>query len=217
MDDVIAQIKGVNADIVALQEFRPGKHGDTLMAGLKKLGLVHQFAADAEAGQNTLFIASSSPFDAGDFVEDRTGLCHMIEASFDTLDLSLINLHFPQKGAQKPLFDLLEADTPSLLSGPVLMVGDMNCGIPFEDSDSKTFQNTKRFQHLKEMGWIDSWRSRNPEEKEFTWVSVRTGNRFRYDHVFASPEMNGRISDVRYDHSVRTKKTSDHSAILVEF
>ena len=216
-DDVIKTIAAYKPDIVALQEFRPGKHGDKLMAGLKKLGLVHNFTGDGEAGQNTLFIGSSLPFDAGDFVEDREGLCHIVEASFESLDLSLINLHFPQKDAQKPLFDLLEADTPSLLRSPTVIVGDMNCGIPFEDSDSKTFQNTKRFQRLKEMGWIDSWRSRNQKAKEFTWSSVRTGNRFRYDHVFASAEFDRQITNIAYDHAVRDTRISDHSLILVDF
>jgi len=95
------------------------------------------------------------------------------------------------------------------------MVGDMNCGIPFEDSSAKTFVNTSYFRRLLSLGWRDAWREGHGEDKAFTWISPRTGNGFRYDHCFASTSV-GKI-DVEYDHSVREDGLSDHSAMVVEF
>jgi len=213
VEDTAKYITAQKPDIVALQEFRAGRHGEVLKAALKKTGLGHQFVA-SEDGENTLFLAAREPFDAGDFMPERDGPCHIIEA--DVAGHTLINIHFPQKKAQVPLFEALETDTPSLLSGRTLMLGDMNCGIPFADSTGKTFENTKYFQHLLSMGWVDAWRVRHEESKEFTWISPRTGNGFRYDHAFASPTLNSEIAWVEYDQAPREAKLSDHAALLLE-
>lgn len=215
-DEIVSYFEGVRADIIVLQEFRDGPNGDQIRAALKGLGLTHQFMAEADkTGGNTLFVAARFAFDAGDFMADRTGPCHIIEAAFLEMPLVLLNIHFPQKAAQKPLFSQLDQDTPSLLEAPVLMLGDMNCGIPFEDSDTKTFQNTGRFQALLEAGWVDLWRRDNPEAKAFSWISPRTGNGFRYDHAFASSKLD--VMSVDYDHTVREGGLSDHSALMVSF
>ena len=98
-----------------------------------------------------------------------------------------------------------------------MIIGDMNCGIPFVDSDSKTFYATEHYQELLNTAWVDSWRSRHLEAKEFTWVSARTGNRFRYDQCLSSPSLDSRIVSIEYDHKPREKRFSDHSLLLVEF
>jgi exodeoxyribonuclease-3 len=125
-------------------------------------------------------------------------------------------VHFPQKAAQLPLFHALAEDSASLLAGPAIVIGDVNCGIPFEDSDSKTFVNTVEFSRLLELGWCDAFRSRHPKLQEYSWVSPRSGNRFRYDHCLASPAANQRIRAVSYDQSPRLAGLSDHAALLVE-
>ena len=67
------------------------------------------------------------------------------------------------------------------------------------------------------MGWVDAWRDRNPEGREFTWFSPRPDqNGFRLDHAFLSPTLASRLRDVRYDHSTRESHASDHSALVVD-
>ncbi len=145
---------------------------------------------------------------------------HLLEAYFSKealgFELSLIAVHFPQKKAQIPLFEALKKDSASLLKMNALIIGDMNCGIPLIDSDSKSFYATNYYQDLLYAGWIDSWRSRAPEAREFTWTSNRTENRFRYDQILASPMMDERFKTVIYDHTPRENKTSDHSLIIAE-
>ena len=80
-----------------------------------------------------------------------------------------------------------------------LIIGDMNCGIPLIDSDSKSFAATHYYQDLLQAGWIDSWRSRHKDAREFTWTSNRTENRFRYDQILASSIMDKRFKAVSYD------------------
>ena len=198
-------------DIVTLQEVRRGKAEPVLREGLEAMGFAHiHLPETAEARENTILIAAREPFEAQRW-PDANGQCHDLCAEFDGLTLHA--LHFPQKKAQLPLFHAL-LDLPT--DGRALLIGDMNCGIPFEDSDTKTFQNTHLFQRLLAHGWTDLWRDRHPQAREYSWVSAKRGNGFRYDHALATASLDRRVRDVRYDHAVRESKLSDHSALIVD-
>ena len=219
-DDIVAAIQAHAPDIITLQEFRRGSAERDIVEGLKKAGLKFIHIPETEGAENTILIASKYGFDAGPFLPEPNSPLHLLEAYFSAeslgYELSLIAVHFPQKKAQIPLFEALKNDSESLLKTKALIIGDMNCGIPHIDSDSKTFLATQYYQDLLHTGWVDAWRSRHKDAHEFSWVSPRTGNRFRYDQILASPNLDGRISSVSYDHKVRENKYSDHSLILVE-
>ena len=207
-------------DIVTLQEFRRGSGEIEIVAGLKKAGLKFIHIPETIAKENTILIASKYGFDAGPFLPEANNPLHLLEAYFSKeaigFELSLIAVHFPQKKAQIPLFKALKDDSESLLKMNALIIGDMNCGIPLIDSDSKSFYATHYYQDLLHAGWIDSWRSRHREAREFSWVSARTGNRFRYDQVMASPIFDTRIKNIGYDHAPRDAKLSDHSLMILD-
>ena len=218
--DIVNTITEHAPDIVTLQEFRRGSGEAEITAGLKKAGLKFIHIPETEGKENTVLIASKFGFDAGPFLPEPNNPLHMLEAYFNELalgfELSLIAVHFPQKKAQIPLFEALKNDSASLLKMNALIIGDMNCGIPLIDSDSKSFAATHYYQDLLQTGWIDSWRSRHIEAREFTWTSNRTENRFRYDQILASPDMDKRFKAVSYDHDPRLSKYSDHSLIIAE-
>lgn len=210
MDAILDAIAGHKPDILTLQEVRRGAHEDTLVSGLQQQGFsqIHIPETD-DAKENTILIAAREPFDVEGFPDDGSPT-HILRAQFD--GLTAYPLHFPQKKAQVPLFHaLLELPVDSA----ALLIGDLNCGIPFEDSDTKTFANTHLFQRLLVQGWSDIWRSRNPDAREFTWISAKRKNGFRYDHALATPALDKRISDVQYDHEPRITKVSDHSILTV--
>ena len=197
-------------DIVTLQEVRRNKGETVLRDGLEAIGLDNIYLPQTEsARQNTVLVAARTAFEAQPWPDD-TGRCHVVRATFDAL--TLFAMHFPQKKAQIPLFHAL-LDLPT--DTTTLLMGDMNCGIPFEDSDTKTFQNTYLFQQLLMHGWTDTWRSRNPEALEFTWISAKRRNGFRYDHALATNSLDQAIDSVAYDHGPRESGISDHSAIVV--
>ena len=180
-----------------------------------KIGLTHHFMSDIERpGENGIFIAARAPFDAGEFMANRTGKCHIIEA--EIAGLTILPVHFPQKAAQVPLFQAVLEDSKSLLGLDSLIIGDLHCGIPFEDSTHRTFVNAKHFQSLKEKGWIDLYRERHgPDARDYSWISPRTGNGFRYDHVLASRSVADCLVSFDYVHGPREDKLSDHSAMLL--
>jgi len=216
---ILEVIEGHRPDLVTLQEFRPAGDQDELLKGLGGLGLAHQFVSPTGAPRaNGLMIAARLPFDARPFPSGSTGTVHCIQAELERgpyAALDLIAVHFPQKEAQVPLFDALLDLPAGFRRGAALLVGDFNCGIPFEDSDTRTFYATHLFQQLLRQGWVDAWRSRHRRAREFSWVSHR-GNGFRYDHALASPALDRRILSVSYDHEVRDSGCSDHSALLVD-
>ena len=216
--DIVNTITEHAPHIVTLQEFRRGSGEAEIVAGLKKAGLKFIHTPETEGKENTILIASKFGFDAGPFLPEPNNPLHMLEAYFSEqvlgFELSLIAVHFPQKKAQIPLFEALKNDSASLLKMNALIIGDMNCGIPLIDSDSKSFAATHYYQDLLQAGWIDSWRSRHIEAREFTWTSNRTKNRFRYDQILASPDMDARFKAVSYDHGPRLAKYSDHSLII---
>lgn len=218
--DIVKTIHAHAPDIVTLQEFRRGSAQDEIVAGLKKAGLKFIHIPETLAKENTILMASKFGFDAGPFLPKPNTPLHLLEAYFSKealgFELSLIAVHFPQKKAQVPLFQALKEDSESLLKTDALIIGDMNCGIPLVDSDSKSFYATHYYQDLLHAGWIDSWRSRHKDAREFSWVSARTGNRFRYDQVMASAALDKRIKTIRYDHTPREAKVSDHSLILLD-
>ena len=218
--DIVKTIAAHAPDIVTLQEFRRGSGEAEITAGLKKAGLKFIHIPETEGKENTILIASKFGFDAGPFLPKPNNPLHILEAYFSEqvlgFELSLIAVHFPQKKAQIPLFEALKNDSASLLKMNALIIGDMNCGIPLIDSDSKSFAATHYYQDLLQAGWIDSWRSRHKDAREFTWTSNRTDNRFRYDQILASPDMDKRFKAVSYDHDPRLSKYSDHSLIIAK-
>ena len=213
--DICDVLVSWNPDFVALQEVR--RSGiEQLSVRLREGGLKYNFFPETQsASENSLYLASREPIDAGEFVTERSGLCHILEA--ETMGLTVLPVHFPQKAAQVPLFEALLADTPSLLEYSCLLIGDLNCGLPFVDSTAKTFANAKYFQALIEAGWIDLYRQQHGQAaREFTWISPRTQRGFRYDHALAGSVVANRVTSLHYDHTVRERGLSDHSALLLE-
>jgi len=212
------QLEAIQPDIVTLQEFRNGKTAPVLLDALNKQGLEHQHLAQSPSAKNTVMLAARMPFEAHAWADDLDpALCihtqfNFTDASIDTLDI--FAAHLPQKRAQVPYLDTLsKLDVNDYEAA--LIIGDLNCGIPFEDSETKSFVNTHMFQSLLRDGWTDSWRSRNADAREYSWVSSR-GNGYRYDHCLATRNADTLINKINYLHDVRKERLSDHSAMLIE-
>lgn len=216
--EIIKAIEAEQPDIVTLQEFRHGSSKEALLNGLTKAGLVEQYVPDTNsARENTLIIASKHAFQATNFPKSSGVPALAIQAYFpDLMGLNLIAVHLPHKKKQPPYFHaLLDLDKRHLKENS-LLIGDFNCGIPFEDSETKSFDHTFLFQQLLRDGWIDAWRSRNRNKREFSWISTKQQNGFRYDHALVSPDLNKLIKNIYYNHQLRIDKASDHSSLIIE-
>jgi len=217
--DILDAIEKEQADIVTLQEFRHGSSKDILLEGLAKMGLDEQYVPETtSARDNSLIIASSYNFQAQIFPKGEPIPARAVRAFFPDLnELNLVAVHLPQKKKQPPFLHALIDLDKDFLAENSLIIGDMNVGIPFEDSETKSFEHTFLFQQLLRDGWVDTWRSRNPKAKEYTWISTKQKNGFRYDHALASASLNIKTTDVKYNHDVRLSGVSDHSYMVIEF
>ncbi len=216
--DILNAIEKEQADIVTLQEFRHGSSKQVLLDGLKAMGLDEQYVPETNSARdNSLIIASHTHFQAQVFPKGEPLPARAIRAFFpDFSELSLIAAHLPQKKKQPPYLHALIDLDKDFLKESSLIIGDLNTGIPFEDSETKSFEHTFLFQQLLRDGWIDAWRSRNPKKREFTWISTKQKNGFRYDHALASALLNNKISRIEYNHDVRLSGVSDHSYLILK-
>lgn len=219
--DIADAIVAFKPDVAVLQEFRNGKSAAPILEACRSLKLEHTHIAESEARKNTVMIASKFPMTIGEWdasLDANLAVNAALELESPingNNQLRLLAAHLPQKKAQVPYLDTLykmQLDT----NDNNMIIGDLNCGIPFEDSDTKSFVNTHMFQSLLSKGWVDSWRSRNAGIKEFTWVSSR-GNGYRYDHALCGEALDSCIQQISYAHEVRENKLSDHSALLLDF
>ena len=218
-------------DVALLQEVRvwDGRGPDPLREGLADGGLEAQVASPVVGRENGLLIASRWPFQGTPLAQVPGQPVHMLQAELpwpksdagiteeeEGDNLRVVAVHFPQKEAQVPLFEALLALPEPWRRGPSLLMGDFNCGIPFADSDTRTFACTHLFQALLQQGWVDAWRARNGTAREFTWISPRTGHGFRYDHALLSAPLYSQVTEVLYLHHLREGGLSDHSGLLLE-
>lgn len=210
---ILQHLEALLPDIAVVTEFRPGNTGSAIQAGLQKHGLLHQSVATTRLQQNSVLVAARRPFHVRPPVGIPAGYEHRsVTAVFD--ELIVCGLYFPNMKAKAPLFDWLLGRT-ELLGGRALLVGDFNTGLHYEDEAGTTLLCAKHFAGLLGQGWVDIWRTRNPQGREFSWVST-ANNGFRLDHVLVSPDLAGAVRAVAYSHELRVRGVSDHSAMFVD-
>ncbi|MFK7853668.1 MAG: endonuclease/exonuclease/phosphatase family protein [Granulosicoccus sp.] len=213
-DRIAEAIVVCEPDIAILQEYRNGNSASVILSGLEQIGLVHRHIPKATARKNCVLIASRYPIKISqwnDVLDPALAMTATID--IDKFQLHIHAAHLPHKKPQIPYLEAL-LDMPIADNRNSIIIGDLNCGIPFEDSETKTFDNTYLFQQLMKQGWVDTWRSRNLAVKEFSWVSNR-GNGYRYDHCLCTTNIDQSIANIAYDHGVRELGISDHSAMIL--
>jgi exodeoxyribonuclease-3 len=206
---------------IVLTEFRSGKTGEQIRSTLDECGFHNQAVAPTTSEkQNTVIVASKYPFESHSFKELEKDQHRCIRAEFD--HMVLYGLYFALGLKKIPLFELLCGLDQDLLKRRALLIGDFNTGQLSLDHEGAAFTAPEYFEKLLEQGWVDTWRSRNPNVREYSWYSRKGGkplNGFRIDHALATPMLDREIKDVQYLHDVREGRArlSDHSAMVVEW
>lgn len=98
-----------------------------------------------------------------------------------------------------------------------IVCGDFNILEPNHFPRYGFFKNWEYqfYNNLIDFNLIDAFRHLNPDVKEYSWVG-RTGDGYRYDHIFISNNASSLVNKCFYDHSLRNAKLSDHSGIVAE-
>jgi len=98
-----------------------------------------------------------------------------------------------------------------------IVCGDFNILEPNHFPHYSFFQDWeyKLYTDLVRLDMIDAFRFLSPEKNEYSWVG-RTGDGYRYDHIFVSNNLSNSIKKCFYDHSPREMRLSDHSGMVLE-
>lgn len=203
-----------NPDTVVFTEYRENRNGLFLRKALTSNGFITFSSSSIHQKENAVAIASKFPCVTSTFpLELKTHSQRAILASFE--NIAILGVYFAQNQEKRPLFDFINHRSKELLGRNGLIIGDFNTGKHFLDESKKTFQCVEEFEQLERNYLIDSWRSRNPDTREFSWYSS-AGNGFRIDHIFSTLELDSKLSKVFYTHDERENGVSDHSALIAE-
>jgi len=213
IDLCIEYLVTTRSDVLVLTEFRNNQNGIKLKQHLKDNGFSF-FFSPTEGSNNSILIATRTNAYL-DSIKDLTEN-DKHRACLVTIDgLKIMGVYFAQKNEKQTLFKTILDDNNELLNQKSLIIGDFNTGLPFQDESKESFYCVKEFQCLNKVGFIDAWRSRHPDKFEYSWFS-QADNGFRIDHAFVSVKLNPSIKSIKYDHSPREKKITDHSALIID-
>lgn len=208
-------LRSLDVDMIVLTEFRENANAQLLRSSLATAGFAYFAAASIAPKENSVCIFSKHPFVPRTYPALSKDDGHrLLSAHFEKL--AIFGVYFPLHQKKLSLFQFLINGDYKPVESAHIFLGDFNTGLYKLDESGSTFYCTEQFAALPESGLIDSWRSRNPEGREFSWYS-NAGNGFRLDHVFSSPDANSKIQNVYYDHLPRESRITDHSALLVEY
>lgn len=96
-----------------------------------------------------------------------------------------------------------------------IILGIFNTGLP-TDTEGERFTLGESIQTLLNQGWVDCWKAKNPNVRDFGWFS-HTGNGFRLDHCFFSPALAPDLEDAEFDHEARLARLSSSAPLVVTF
>ena len=201
------------ADILVLAEFRNHAVGAEFRKKLFDAGFTFQAVSHGGHRVNKILIASRPAMDVQShkYLEfDPVRFLHVRSERF-----SLIGVHMPNLKAKIPHWNALLELASEVGEEPWVIIGDFNTGRNPQDSEGYKFTCANHMEALENKGWIEAWRHLHPEAGEYSWYSHK-GRGFRLDHAFLSPPLGYLLKRAAYDHVVREKGYSDHSALVID-
>jgi exodeoxyribonuclease-3 len=193
---LLSCVATLDPQCVILTEFRPNDTGALLRRGLAQVGLTQQF----EAGFVFVAGAKQLRLSPDPLIESRPPYALSLRLN----DLCVIGAYFPH---DKPNASIWKADYFDYVFDALrrlsddcvacVLIGDLNAG-------------TRELDTSKELRSSDRW-----TETEFP---SRAGNYsgWRIDHAFVTPPLSVLVDACDYEHTFRTERLSDHSAIVLD-
>ncbi|MFI9362044.1 endonuclease/exonuclease/phosphatase family protein [Kitasatospora sp. NPDC053057] len=225
--DLLDWLYRSQSNVMVLTEVKLGEAADLIIKDLESSGFG---VARRPAGPDDRYLTviatkgySTSPvhltMDSTRFIGVRLAT-HF--GDFDVLGLYALTNGMSQESSrnrrafQDQVVDAVRARIAADPSVPLLVTGDFNILEPDRDplASRALFadHDFEFYRTLGGLGLIDAYRQIHPEGADLTWYGPRGGQRL--DHIFISPVAFARVQGVGFEHDVRTKKISDHSALV---
>lgn len=145
--------------------------------------------------------------------------------------LLLAGLYVPSRGPalrrnvdKRAFQDAVTAWLPDLaaagddLAVPVVACGDLNVVEPDHIPYHSVFGAWEYdfYTSFAAAGFTDTYRLRHPQTVEHSWFGRRSGDGYRFDHLFLDTPHAAAVTGCAYDHGPRTQGLSDHALMHAE-
>ena len=213
LPSLLMSIQAHNPEVLLLCEFHNSSISAEFRKKLSDIGFPFQVCSHDKHRVNAILIASRQQFE----IHPHEYLCfdplRLFAVRFDRF--YLIGVHMPNLKAKIPHWNALLRLASESQSEPWIFMGDFNTGKNPQDSEGYKFSCADYMEALENLGWVDAWRHFHPNTSEYSWYSYKLRG-FRLDHAFLSPPLKPSLKNAFYDHAVREKKFSDHSALIID-
>lgn len=104
------------------------------------------------------------------------------------------------------------------LAVPVLACGDLNIVEPEHVPHHDVFGPWEYdfYTSFAAAGFADAYRLRHPDSVEHSWFGRRSGNGYRFDHLFLDHAHATAVTNCGYDQAPRLQRLSDHALMHAE-
>lgn len=234
---VCRHITDIAPDMLALTEFQT-RNEPQLRAHLERTGYGFIVTSRPPDRRNGLLLASKTPIAPAKRPTPDLDGERWLEVRCEALDLEALVVHVPGSDdnkfkdgygisgtKRKELFwQRVVAWAEKHRTDRALILGDFNTGFRI-DAQGTPFKHSNYMAELISTGFVDTWRHRHPEVRDFTWYSKRkdpdTGisqdlNGFRLDYLYVSQPLVHVVGDVDIQHAPRHSGASDHASVLLE-
>lgn len=217
--DFLKDVKEMDPDVLCLQEVKASPEDAQVALSLIEGYKIYSNSSKARKGYSgTAILSKTEPinvsYDMGIEEHDQEG--RVITAEFE--EYHLVTVYTPNAGeGMKRLdyraeWDIAFRDHLLALqeTKPVIVCGDLNVALTEIDlarskpNYNKTSGHTQKeidgLNAILESGFIDTWRSRHPEEVKYSWWNYKFNARsrnvgWRIDYFLASEELDAKIQE----------------------
>ncbi|WNI18051.1 endonuclease/exonuclease/phosphatase family protein [Actinacidiphila sp. ITFR-21] len=220
-----------NADLLVITEVGPSHGGTALEEALTDHGYTQIIAPQpSNPDYRTILASRTAPIEA--MPSGVTHLPHRAPAATVTIGehtIGLFGLYVPSRGpkerrniAKRTFQDAVTAALPglgTLFTGmPVIVTGDLNVIEPGHQPPHKVFGAWEYafYDSFRTAGLTDAFRHLHPDPNAHSWYG-RSGNGFRFDHIFVTTPHAHLITACAYHHQPREQGLTDHAAMTLRF
>lgn len=215
-----------DADVLVLTEVRDSAGGQALVQALHEHGY-QVIVPDSTDGEYLVVIATR----VGALESLPVRLAYLparfaaVRVTLGPHALGLAGLYVPSRGPQgrrnadkRAFQDAVSAYLPHLATnlggGPIVIAGDLNVVEPGHQPHYPVFGDWEYrfYTDFAAHGLIDAFRQLHPQLVEHSWFG-RSGNGYRFDHIFMTHPHCRLLRSCRYLHQPRRAGLSDHAAM----
>lgn len=204
----------LKANVIFLQETHFRSNNTPKLSNAQYPTVLHATNPLHKTKGVSILIAKNCPFQIKDSLIDTDGRYLFIKGSLHNKTITLANIYAPNKH-QVPFFRSVTNSLTTFQEGTLILGGDFNVPLnPIQDTSSGA--STLPYTALREIKSLlkklllhDTWRTMNPDVKDYTFYSTPHNRYSRLDYIFLTQNDLPQIHHT----SIEPMTISDHHPI----